>query len=384
MVRQEDYTIGRAMARQKRRLRRFHLCLAHDAPAEVTLQCWRKAKDADVDVLNIRARNLQIQSMCFNLNTYSEEQALHNFRFRKRDILKVCEAVGWTAGRTKRSRYFCEPMTATCIMLKRLSCSVTWYDLEPVFGTRYSHLSEIFWEIVETLVENKGYLITELCEQMLQERAELYAKAIRESGAPLDSCVGFIDCTKINISRPGGSGANQRSCYSGHKRFHCLIYQTITTPDGLIFSLYGPQVGRRHDLTLLRESGIEQKLESCLLLSDRQFYIYGDAAYVLRPWLQTAFDRATATMEQAIYNTGMNRPRTSVEWNFKDLKQIWTRNDFSRLLHVRQFPVALLYVSSALLLNFKTCMERWGQVGRYFLCNAPSFEEYINQPPTEE
>ena len=56
----------------------------------------------------------------------------------------------------------------------------------------------------------------------------------------------------------------QIACYSGHKRMSCLIYQTVTTPDGLIFSFYGPEVGRRHDLTLLRNSGLNNDLESCL------------------------------------------------------------------------------------------------------------------------
>ena len=96
-----------------------------------------------------------------------------------------------------------------------------------------------------------------------------------------------VRTSDIAMARPGGSGCNQRACYSGHKRFHYLVYQTITTPDGLIFSLYGPEVGRRHDLTLLRNSGISERLQNCLTIGDRHYYIYGDAAYVLRPWLLT-------------------------------------------------------------------------------------------------
>ena len=41
---------------------------------------------------------------------------------------------------------------------------------------------------------------------------------------------------------------------------------------------------------------------------------------------------------------------------------MWTRNDFARLLHVRRFPVSLLYVSVALLLNFKNV--NWRARGR--------------------
>ena len=59
---------------------------------------------------------------------------------------------------------------------------------------------------------------------------------------------------------------------------HCLVYQTITTPDGLIFHLHGPEVGRRHDLTLLRNSQIESTLQENMLIDGKQYCIYGDAA----------------------------------------------------------------------------------------------------------
>lgn len=36
-----------------------------------------------------------------------------------------------------------------------------------------------------------------------------------------------------------------------------LIYRSITTPDALVFSLYVPELGRCHDLTLLRGSGLD-------------------------------------------------------------------------------------------------------------------------------
>ena len=213
--------------------------------------------------------------------------------------------------------------------------------------------------------------------QTLDERRALqYAEAIKNASAPLDSCVGFIDCTKIMMTRPGGSNRDQRACYSGHKRFHCLVYQTITTPDGLLFSLYGPEESRRHDMTLLHNSGISKALSSCLLINGRQFYVYGDAGYILRVWMQTVFNYVGASKAETEYNKDMIAVRVTVEWNYKDLKQLWCRNDFSRLLKVRQFPVSLLYVAGALLLNYKTCLENWGQVGKYCRCKVPTFDEY--------
>ena len=85
--------------------------------------------------------------------------------------------------------------------------------------------------------------------ELLAERAELYASAAKGKRARLDNCVCFIDCSKIQMSRPGGEVATKRSCYSCQKRMQFLVYQTITTPDGLMSHLHGPEVGRRHHLT---------------------------------------------------------------------------------------------------------------------------------------
>lgn len=54
------------------------------------------------------------------------------------------------------------------------------------------------------------------------------------------------------MCRPGGENSLQRAFYSGHKIFNCLISQTVSTPDCLIWHLLGPEVGRRHDVTLYR------------------------------------------------------------------------------------------------------------------------------------
>ncbi|DAZ99950.1 TPA: hypothetical protein N0F65_008757 [Lagenidium giganteum] len=48
--------------------------------------------------------------------------------------------------------------------------------------------------------------------------------------------------------------------YSGHKREHCLGFQSITTPDGLTIHFWGPTEGRRHDITLLRLSAVVEQL----------------------------------------------------------------------------------------------------------------------------
>ena len=46
--------------------------------------------------------------------------------------------------------------------------------------------------------------------------------------------------------------------------------------------------------------------------------------------MQTSFNSVGASEAEAGYNKDMSSVRVTVEWNYKDLKQLWCRNDFSR------------------------------------------------------
>ena len=139
------------------------------------------------------------------------------------------------------------------------------------------------------LLNEKRIACLEIRKELLREKCELYSAGIRNAGAPLQDCIGFVDCTRIQMARPSGGDMNQKSCFSGRKPIHCFIYQTLITPDGSIFALHGPIEGGRHDLTVLRKSGWNEILEAALLVDDKQYYVYGDGAYTLRPWFQRPF-----------------------------------------------------------------------------------------------
>jgi nuclease HARBI1 len=195
---------------------------------------------------------------------------------------------------------------------------------------------------------------------------------------PLNNCIGFIDCTKIQVSRPGRRYP-ERTFFWPHA-VSLLSYQTITTPDGLVFNMHGPEDGRRHDTTLYRKSDINHHLSQCLTIHGdppRQFCIQGDAAYILRQLrLQVGFSPLSATSEQLLYNAEMSAVRVAVEWSYKDVKEMWTTKGFKRKLKVRESPVAVLYIMSALLWNCKVCFQHGSQAGSKFHCDPPSFSEY--------
>lgn len=153
----------------------------------------------------------------------------------------------------------------------------------------------------------------------MRQRAAMYSQCIADTGASLDQCVGILDGTALYVSRPGGG--LQRACCSGHKRKNAVKFQNKLTPDGLFFHLFGPVERRRHDMTLYHESQLDETHSEALTIDGHQFYLNGDVSYMLRPWLKTA-SGGLLTLQQEAHIDSLKDPRASVEWGFKDVKQV--------------------------------------------------------------
>ena len=375
-MKQKKYGLTESIRRLSNKNRSFLSLIIFDCSTAACLLTLKKIVEAKRHIQMLRRRTKQITSVTFNLNVYSDLQALRDFRFRVHEIGRVAQLMHCETYSTKTNRYKTNPVLSCAIVLRRLSSPTRWLDLELVFGKSGSALNEIFWETIDFFIQKEGHLLA-FRPGLISSRAPQYARAVYEKGAPLDMVVGFIDCTKIQMSRPKGHGSFQRASFSGHKRFHCLIYQTVTTPDGLIFHLYGPEVGRRHDMYLYRTSGLDGILRDTLLIEGKQYAIYGDAAYLHRPWLQVAFSRFNVTPQQTLYNQRMSAVREAVEWSYKDIKQLWSSQDYKRNLKVRKAPISQMYKAAAILTNIKTCLHKGGQVGSYFGVEPPSIDEYM-------
>lgn len=102
-------------------------------------------------------------------------------------MAKISNMLQWN-GVTRRSRWRCKPLTATCIFLQRLATEVRWTGIETKYDVFAQQLSEIFWEIVEAYTELFGYLLV-LRADFLMQRAPVYAEAISNAGEPLEKCM---------------------------------------------------------------------------------------------------------------------------------------------------------------------------------------------------
>lgn len=164
--------------------------------------------------------------------------------------------------------------------------------------------------------------------------------------------------------------------FSGHKRLHGIKFQGVTTPDGIIQEILGPFVGTMHDARILAESGLMEKLENSCLINGEWYYLYGDPAYPIRPYLLPPF-KGRCSVEQTHMNSLMSKVRQSVEWTFKDITQNFAFVDYKMKLYLQ--PVAKYYQVGAILFNCKTCLRNGNQTSKYFNCEPPSVTDYLNR-----
>jgi hypothetical protein len=68
---------------------------------------------------------------------------------------------------------------------------------------------------------------------------------------------------------------------------HAIKFQSLAVPKGLAATLFGLVKGKKHDSSMLMESGLYNMLEELQVLPNgHPLCIYGDSAYPYRPQLQ--------------------------------------------------------------------------------------------------
>ena len=209
--------------------------------------------------------------------------------------------------------------------------------------------------------------------QRIERSLPSYARAIENKCSVLPNCVGFIDGTNREISRPL---KHQGVYYSGHKHYHCFKFQSWVTPDGLISSIFGPVPGHRHDLYLFSLSRLEEDVFSTTPFNS--YCLFGDQGYHNKGHLLAPIPGLYLTEAETHFNECMLEPRLAVEWGFMRVSQLW--QCFSKPVGLRAGNMSLgqMYLVSVLLTNIRTCMHKHNQISTYFELEPCSPEEYLS------
>ncbi|KAF0732692.1 hypothetical protein AaE_009216 [Aphanomyces astaci] len=243
-----------------------------------------------------------------------------------------------------------------------------------MFGRSCSGMSNIFLHLVDLIYDRYQHILF-LDLNRIASRLDEFCSAILNRGAEIVNVWGFIDGTMRGCCRPSG-GSEQRTMYNGHKRKHEIKFQTVVTPDGLISHVFGPIEGRRHDLTLLRKSCLENVIASNPKF--RVYIIYGGPAYGRSDQLASPFSGARLTEAQKHVNASMSRVRVSVEWSYGQILQYWPIVDFKKKVKLGSGPASKLYKVTVLLTNCVTCARQRNANSVYFGLKPPTLEEYLD------
>ena len=140
----------------------------------------------------------------------------------------------------------------------------------PQFGCPVAQLCMIFNQIVDIVDQQR--LLNDFNQPLLRpDILKSYVEAIYRKGSALNNVWGFIDGTTRQCARPR---RDQRLVFNGHKRYHCLKYQNITTPNGIIANLFDPLEGRRHDSFVLGHSGVMIQLDNIHSILEEVVYVF--------------------------------------------------------------------------------------------------------------
>ncbi|KAF0706797.1 hypothetical protein AaE_013942 [Aphanomyces astaci] len=243
-----------------------------------------------------------------------------------------------------------------------------------MFGRSQSGLCNIFLHVLDH-IHNEFDEIIFLDRDRISAQLVEYSNAIIAKGGEVQNVWAFIDGTVRECCRPSGD-ERQRTVFNGHKRRHAVKFQSLVTPDGIISHAFGPIEGRRYDLTILRQSNLENVLAD----DDRfgGFVVYGDPAYGYSNHLASPFGGARLTDAQRVVNKSMSRVRISVEWSFGQVVQYWPIVDYKKKMRIGNSPIAKMYKVAVLLTNCITCDRGQNTNSVYFGMMPPSLEAYLH------
>ena len=310
----------------------------------------------------------------FTIDNWDEAECYIDLRFHKSHLQSLLQCLQIPDRIVCPQRTTCNGMEGLCILLRKLAYPCRYTDMAVRFGRNPTELCLIYNAVLNFVYDTHHHRLENWEQPFLDaEHLASYANAISNCGAPLQNCFGFIDGTVRPIARPN---KYQRVMYNGHKRVHAIKLQSVVIPNGLIANLSGPYEGKRHDSTMLYESGLIPNLRQYALHNGNPFCLYGDPAYPLGVHLQGPFKERQLTDQMRAYNKAMSSARVSVEWLFGCISNYFQFVDFKKQQKLNLSSVGKTYVVCALLQNAMTCL--YGNiVSRKFELAPPSMEEYF-------
>ena len=319
-------------------------------------------------------RTYDVASVSFSADDYDDKMFRSYFRFEKTEVHEIIRFLQLPDVIRSTERDQAPAYDVFCMMCMKFAHPVGLFTMIKMFGKScpvisrlISALRGLLYDRFADSLKNPKVLTPAQCTEFAQ-RIEVIC------GMPI--VVGFIDGTVRPICKPS---VLQGPLYSGKDRVHSLKYQAINTPDGIIRHMAGPYPGSRHDMFALHQSEV---IPNWIAKFPRRgdgvpHIIYADQGYCVMPGIETPYADGDFNYEHEAYNQAMASARISVEWEFGAILQNWAALDFKRMQQLlSNRKIGQTYVVAALLTNIVNCL-RPNITSKYFKCNPPSLQEYI-------
>jgi hypothetical protein len=299
------------------------------------------------------------------------------FRFKRDDLRRLCTALKFPDVMRTRSRFMASGEEVFLYTLRRLSYPSTLATLSWESGRSTSAQSEMFDAGITHVYRNFAHLRDGRSLECWARHFQHFADAIhlggRKGRVPLRFCIGFIDGTNQYVSHPH---LNQGLLFNGHKRKHCVKWQGIMLPNGIMPMPYGPVSGSHHDSWLLDQSRVLDVMRRCCRGLGCTFQLYGDPAYPQSQYLSGPYRSEGLDKEEALFNVGMSSTRIANEWGFGKIKLLWAYLDFENGQKVYLNDVQKYWPVAQILANCHTCLYG-SQTATYFKVAPPHMEDYL-------
>lgn len=277
-----------------------------------------------------------------------------------------------------------------CILLRRLVFPCRWMDVVWLFGRSASSLSRIFHYMLQFITENYNHLFA-FNVHRFRHRLSFWSQVVRAQCPNAYMYVAlFLDGTMRPMCRPGPCMSDlpvgisrsdvQRAQYDGRKKRHGFKYHTVIAPNGLCVHGYGPVDGRRHDTTIVRESGLWDSHFDLTGVDGIDYMIYADSAYAVTRNMLTPYRNVRPGSVEAALNTTMARARTVASENMYGLvTNTFQTIDFIRWQRAFWTSPSKQYLCAIFFYNVMLCLRGYNKVSSFFNCDGevPTLLEYL-------
>jgi hypothetical protein len=209
----------------------------------------------------------------------------------------------------------------------------SYLDIACIFNVHPGQVYPIFHKVLSEWICNDS-IARYMLRDIIHDEDEMYKVASQfaqgRSGGILAGVIGALDGWLVKIECPSlkKDGVENPGGYFSRKGFYALNVQAIVDKRKRILWMYLGAKGGEHDSAAFKSSNLYEMLENIFLDSDGKmhknsinipFYIIGDSAYSLRPFLLVPFDNALPQSPEDTFNYIVSSSRINVECAFGEI-----------------------------------------------------------------